>query len=42
MPDCIDPHGSRRPKIDRLLWQMQRSLLPRVQELHGAGRTGGV
>jgi hypothetical protein len=31
--DCIDPRGSRRQKIDRLLWQMQRSLLPRVQEL---------
>ena len=40
--DCIDPRGSRRQKIDRLLWQMQRSLLPRVQELHGPGRTGGV
>jgi hypothetical protein len=37
--DCIEASGSRRKQIDRLLWQMQRSLLPRVQELYeGEGR----
>jgi hypothetical protein len=35
--DCIEARGARRKQIDRLLWQMQRSLLPRVQELHEGG-----
>lgn len=35
--DCIEARGPRRKRIDRLLWEMQRSLLARVQELHEGG-----